>query len=134
MSPYDVDLDLFFELERTTTFRLSALLSDVQTVYNRVYPGMRVDISVAISRLSHAFLPPVVYQLEEYGIPRMISRKIQNSGLIDLETLDGGIHEMLTTFQMIGYEMLVESVPDLDAFDMYILRYFFEGIEYDAVG
>ncbi len=80
--------------------------------------------------MSHAFLPRVVYNLEEYGMPRMISKKIHLAGVLNFEddTLD--LHKALESFRTIGQEGLTRSVGDLDDFDMYILRYFYEGIEF----
>ena len=87
LEPYEIDLDKFFELERVVTFKLSALLSDINTLQSKILDN-RYNISSFVYRLSHAFLPPVVYQLEEYGLPRMISRKIQESGLMDFENAE----------------------------------------------
>jgi DEAD/DEAH box helicase len=129
LDEYEIGIDEFFELERHTTFKLASLLGDVHTIYNRLNPSNAVDLSLAISRLSHGFLPPTVYQLEEYGMPRMISRKIHSAGLLDLETEANEVHETLERFRAIGEEALIRAVGDLDEFDKYILHYFYEGIE-----
>lgn len=128
LSALDIGINDFFKLERNTTFKLASLLGDVSTIYNRLYPNKAVDLSVAISRFSHAFLPKVVFQLEEYGVPRMMSRKINSSEVIDLENATD-IHATLDEFRKIGYDELVASVGNFDAFESYILRYFYEGIE-----
>nr|VFJ67099.1 MAG: hypothetical protein BECKFW1821C_GA0114237_101110 [Candidatus Kentron sp. FW] len=104
------------------------ILGDVNTIYNRINHQNPVDLTPAISRIAHAFLPPVVFQLEEYGIPRMISRKIHSAGVIDLENRENDIHDTIGIFQQIGYEGLLKGVRDLDGFDKYILQYFYEGI------
>lgn len=130
LNDYDIGIDLFFELERNTTFRLASLLGDVHTIHNRMRPRKTVDLTLAISRLSHAFLPAIVYQLEEYGMPRMISKKIQSARVLDLEDQTVEVHEILERFRTIGRESLVRSVGDLDEFDIYIIRYFYEGIEF----
>jgi hypothetical protein len=65
LNDYDIGIDQFFELERNTTFKLASLLGDVHTIYNRMMPRKPVDLTLTISRLSHAFLPTAVYQLEE---------------------------------------------------------------------
>ncbi len=128
LDQFDIGLAEFFKLERNTTFVLASLLGDVNVIYNRMNPDSQVDLAPAISKFSHAFLPPIVYQLEEYGIPRMISRKIQNSGVIDLENEDTDIHEILDTFRQLGLNQLLRSIGELDDFDLYILRYFYDGI------
>ena len=124
----NIGISEFFKLERNTTFKLASLLGDVNTIYNRLYPNNAVDLSLAISRFAHAFLPTVVFQLEEYGVPRMMSKKINSSEVIDLENATD-IHATLEKFREIGYDELVASVDNFDVFESYILRYFYEGIE-----
>lgn len=128
LNRHDISIDQFFELERHTTFRLASLLGDVQTIYNRIYPESAVDLAPAISKFSHAFLPTAVYQLEEYGLPRMISRKLHVAGLIDFEDADLTVHDAIEKLGAIGIDHLRKGVGDLDGFDFYILHYFFEGI------
>jgi len=128
LDPLDIGIHEFFELERNTTYRLSSLLSDVQTIYNAINPTEPVDVSLACSRFAHAFLPGPVFQLEEYGLPRMVSRKLFSSGLIDFEREGLGVHEAIDKISEIGYKGISESVAGLGEFDLYILRYFFEGI------
>ena len=130
LSRFDIGIDDFFKLERNTTYKLAALLSDVHTIYNRINLRTPVDLTPAISRMSHAFLPSVVFQLEEYGLPRMLSRKIHASGIIALEGTDEDIHQVLDKFKSLGYEALQKLVGNFDEFDLYILKYFFEGIEH----
>lgn len=125
---YDIGIDEFFKLERNTTFKLSALLGDVNVLYNRMSPERAVDLGPAISRISHAFLPPVVHQLEEYGLPRMISRKIHSAGIINMESLGDDVYNAIRHFRSIGIDELVRNVGDLDDFDVYIINYFYDGI------
>ncbi len=125
---YDIGIDQFFELERTTTFRLSSILGDVATIYNKLNPKYPVDLSMAISKLSHAFLPVSVYQLEEYGLPRMLSRKIHDAGIVNFETAQLTVHDSIDILRGFGLSYLIRLVENLDDIDIYILRYFFEGI------
>jgi hypothetical protein len=128
LSAFDIGIDDFFKLERNTTFKLSALLSDVHTIHARINENAQVDLTPAISKISHAFLPKIVYQLEEYGIPRMISKKIDNTKLVDLENQEADIHSVIDHLKEIGLEGLLKGVGEFDDFDKYILRYFYEGI------
>ncbi len=128
---YDIGVDLFFKLERKVTFKLAALLSDINVIQKELLGEKSTDISSFISKVSHAFLPPTVYQLEEYGLPRMISKKIQNSKIIDLTDQDLTLHEAIDFFNSIGYSKVSSIVPDLHPFDKYILKYFYEGISLD---
>lgn len=127
LDEYDIGVDDFFKLERNVTFKLAATLSDVNLLQMKILDKPN-DISSFISKVSHAFLPPVVFQLEEYGLPRMISKKIQLANIIDFERDDIGLHETLNIFKEITEESLIEAVSSFDDFDKYIISYFYDGI------
>ena len=57
----------------------------------------------------------------------MLSRKICNAHVLDLEAIDD-VQDAIDGFRDIGFERVRDAVPDFDHFDVYILRYFFEGI------
>jgi hypothetical protein len=123
-----VTIEKFFELERAASFRVATILSDINHLQKRILKNPQIDITPFISRLSNAFLPHVVFQLEEYGLPRMISKKIQLSQLIDFEDSSLNVHTAISIFNEIGREKLKASVGDLNNFDEYILDYFYDGI------
>jgi len=125
----DVDINLFFKLERNISYKFSALLGDVNEL-QKVILNNDVDLSYFISKLSHVFLPSVVYQLEEYGLPRMISRKLHQNNVINFLNEDLSIHSVISLFQKIGLENII-SKTFLDDFDKYIVNYFYEGITID---
>ena len=85
------------------------------------------DLTPFINRLKVAFLPPRVYDLEEYGLPRMISRKIHLSGLLDMER-DVSLDVMLDELRGIGRDSVIRKVSGLSGFDEYIIDHFFDGI------
>lgn len=122
----DVDINTFFEYERRVAFDLSSLLGKVNTILRYVRKNAK-DISPFIVRVTHAFLPKLVYELEEYGLPRMISRKIHNSGVIDLEHQEKSVNDILVEFQEIGFVTIAEKIK-CSEFERYILEYFFKGI------
>ncbi|MBZ9820296.1 DEAD/DEAH box helicase [Mesorhizobium sp. CA4] len=126
-----IGLEQFFQLERNVTFKMSALLRDVNELH-KIIVNPSVDVSPFIFKLSHAFLPGVVYQLEEYGLPRMISRKIDKEGLINLSGTSLELRSAIAQFQEIGVDG-VNSLTSLTAFDRYIVKYFFEGITQDSI-
>lgn len=128
----DVGVWEFFKLERTMTFRLSALLSDVTTLYNQARPNDRLNLKPAIAKISHAFLPTVVFQLEEYGLPRMLSRKIQDAGVVDFEHGDLDLDSATARFLEIGLDAVADQLPDADPFDLYILKHFYDGLGDDV--
>ena len=73
-------------------------------------------------------MPSAVYQLEEYGLPRMISRKIHDSHVINFENDELTLHATLNEFRRIGKDSLLQQVAGLDDFDRYIIDYFYDGI------
>ena len=131
LAQHDIDIDKFFMLERNVTFKLSALLADINEL-QKIMLESKTDISPFISKLSHAFLPSVVYQLEEYGLPRMVSKKLHQAGLINFLDPEITIHSTIKAFHSIGIEQLL-SVESLDVFDKYILDFFYDGITLNTV-
>ena len=127
LEPLGIGINDFFKLERNVTFRLSSIFNDVNVMQKSIIEECS-DISPFISKLSHAFLPPVVYDLEEYGLPRMISRKIHLSGVIDFDSNENELHSVIGFLKEYGIENLMENVSDLDEFDRYVIGYFYEGI------
>ncbi len=123
----DISVNDFFKLERNATFKLAGLMSDVNAMQKLVLHNP-TDISPFVARLSNAFLPRAVYELEEYGLPRMIAKKINNARLLDLENPELTLHSAIEQFLSIGLEGILSKVKDLDSFDEYLLSYFFEGI------
>ena len=127
LDTYDIGIDDFFKLERNATYKFASLLNDVNLLQKEILIDKNYDISFFISSISHAFLPKVVYQLEEFGLPRMLSKKIHNSGLINFEYKELTLHKVIELFNKIGKEKLYEKV-DFEDFDKYIIEYFYDGI------
>lgn len=128
VSQYDISYDDMFAFERAISFNLATNLSLINHIKMTIYPESP-DISDFIQRVSNAFLPKLVFQLEEYGLPRMISRKVQDSGLINLEDNSKEICNVLDEFNNLGMDNLVNGIPNLHPFDKYIIRYFYNGIQ-----
>lgn len=128
LSKHFIKIDMFFQLERNATFKLSALLGDINILQKIIFKHKNVDISLFISKLSHAFLPSVVYQLEEYGLPRMLSKKIHHANIIDFTEEELNIHLIIDKFNKLGVNYIKEKVTTFDEFDLYILDYFYDGI------
>ena len=126
LDEHDIDIDAFFKLERVVSFKFSALLADVNEL-QKVILKKGFDVAPFVSKLSHAFLPSAVYQLEEYGLPRMVTKKIHQHGAIDFEDETLTLHKAIDKFKIVGRDaMLLESY--FDEFDRYILEYFYSGI------
>lgn len=124
-----IDIEEFFKLERTVTFKLSALLSDTNELH-KIIINPSVDISAFIGKMSRAFLPSAVYHLEEYGLPRMISKKIHAAGLIDFLDQEMDLLRALECFKVLGQEKVL-AIETFDHFDRYVVRFFFDGITLD---
>lgn len=127
----EIDVDEFFKLERTITFKLAALLGDVNELHKMIV-NSSADISAFIGRMSHAFLPRAVYHLEEYGLPRMISKKIHAAGLINFLEPEMDLLRALERFNHLGLDEVLE-IRSLGPFDRYIVKFFFSGITPDEV-
>lgn len=121
-----IDINTFFEYERKVAFDLSSLLGKVNTLLKYIREDT-IDISPFIVRVNHAFLPKLVYELEEYGLPRMISRKIQDTGLIDLEQADKSVNDIIEEFHKVGFKTIKEAT-NLSEFESYVLSFFYSGI------
>jgi hypothetical protein len=126
LSQHDVKVDDFFKMERLATFKLTALLNDINVLQKELTPGYGVDISSFIAKLSKAFLPSCVMELEEYGLPRMLAKKIHASGLVNFENEQLDLHSAINLLREKRLEIV--KVKGLDSFDQYVLDYFFDGI------
>lgn len=130
LSRYDITINDLFELERNLTFKLSSLLNDVNILLHELIPYKNTDISPFIFKTANAFLPPIVYQLEEYGLPRMITKKIHNA--FNLNIYD----ETLTLHDTIEYLKDLNSVFGLSGriqaniIERYIINNFLDGVTY----
>ena len=126
LAQFQIDFELFFRLEGDVSFKMASLISDVNVLQRSV---LRTDIDLApfVSRLSSVFLPSVVYQLEEYGLPRMLSRKIQNSGLLDFERKGLTLKSIIDEIQSLDQNG-VKKLAGFDSFDSYVYDYFLDGI------
>lgn len=123
----DISYEDLFSAERYLSYNLCSTLS-VINILKKSFDPTSPDISLFIGRAANAFLPKLVYQLEEYGLPRMISRKIQDSGLINLEDDSVEISEIIKQFNNIGREKVIQGLNNLLPFDKFIINYFYDGI------
>ncbi|MCZ7486060.1 DEAD/DEAH box helicase [Rhizobium rhizogenes] len=121
-----IGIDQFFKLERTITYKLSALVSDANELH-KIIINSEADVSRFVGSLGRAFLPGPVYSLEEYGLPRMISKKIHRSRLIDFTTANFGLSDAIQKFQEIGLERMLK-IESLTIFDRYVMKFFYDGI------
>lgn len=124
---YNLSVEDYFELEKLLSFDFVSLLQSINAIAKRII-GSDIDISSFIVKVSNAFLPPLVFELEEYGLPRMISRKIQASGLINLEREGVSINDLIEEFQNLGAEQILSASQLSSEIERFILCHFFDGI------
>ncbi|EOF4066240.1 hypothetical protein ACKV30_001353 [Campylobacter jejuni] len=126
-----IDLDDFFKFENHAAFKIASLFSDINILQKILYPEKGIDISSFVTKLSNAFLPSVVYTLEEFGLPRIISKKLHQCGFIDFENKDLTIEQALNKFKectAIDIVKILEKNSLYDDFEDYILNYFYDGL------
>lgn len=123
----DLGIEQFFKLEKSATFKLTALLNDVNVLQKELLADNKIDISPFIARLSRAFLPSCVFELEEYGLPRMITKKIHAAGLINFLSEELTLHSAIDQLNTLR-KVIPEKVLGLDPFDEYVLNHFYEGV------
>ena len=126
VSKYGITMEDMFDYERKISFNFASVLSIINLIKQAVYSNTP-DISEFIHRASNAFLPKLVFQLEEYGLPRMISKKIHSSRVINLDD-SIEISTVIDKFKGIGLNNLLVFVNGLDDFDRFIIKYFYQGI------
>jgi len=124
LAEFDIDLELFFKLERNVSYKLAALVGDLNVLQKIANPDRHIDVSGFVVRAAHAFLPPVVFELEEYGLPRMISRKLQDAGFVDFQA-EGC--RLASTIELI-IERSEQTRACLTGFENYIFDYFLAGV------
>lgn len=129
LAQWGVSVDEFFSLERSVSFNLATTLALINAVRLELVEDS-VDLTPFISRVSSAFLPKLVFQLEEYGLPRMISKKLSQAGLFDFEDDSKEITDIVAEFQQKGYEEVLKALPNHHPFDEYVLKHFFDGIRH----
>jgi len=127
LGEWGVPVDDFFSLERSISYNLSTTLALINAIRLELVEDA-VDLSPFVSRLSYAFLPRLVYQLEEYGLPRMISKQLSRAEMFDFENEEKEISDIISEFQQVGCQRVVEALPNKHPFDEYVLKHFFDGI------
>ena len=125
LSSHGVTVEDFFKLERTVSYKMAALLGDINTIHGRVSPSRGFDVSAFVYRLSHAFLPATVYQLEEYGLPRMLSRRIHLYNIVDFEDANLSLSGVLKTLE--NRRPSVYQLFDSPA-ERFMLDHFYAGV------
>ncbi|EAJ1119085.1 DEAD/DEAH box helicase [Campylobacter lari] len=128
---YKINISQYFDIEKAISFDIASFFNDLNQIMQILYPEKEIDISSFVTKLSNAFLPSVVYTLEEFGLPRIISKKLHQCGFIDFENNDLIIEQALSKFKEHTADDIINILKEknlYDNFEDYILNYFYEGL------
>ncbi|AJP35959.1 hypothetical protein [Campylobacter jejuni] len=128
---YKINISQYFDIEKAISFDIASFFNDLNQIMQILYPEKGIDISSFVTKLSNAFLPSVVYTLEEFGLPRIISKKFHQCGFIDFENKDLTIEQALNKFKECTADDIINILKEknlYDNFEDYILNYFYEGL------
>lgn len=117
-------VDDYFQYEKAVTFDLAQLIADINIIVNILYPNDNIDLSWVATQFSSAFLPPNILLLEEFGLPRSISLKMQNK--LNNVIQNNNIQEVINYFN--ENKPTIISLFNLNNFESYILEHFYSGL------
>lgn len=127
----NLSIDDYFITESFITFNLYNLFSDIDTIQKIVLGDNKLNLSPFVIKLQSAFLPPHVYTLEEFGLPRMLSKTIDKSNIIKFDFNDNNVDINKTLERFKENKDKIKELFDKNSFDYYILKYFYDGISVD---
>lgn len=128
---YKIDINKYFDIERIISFDIASFFNDLNQIMQILYPEKKIDISSFVTKLSNVFLPSVVYTLEEFGLPRIISKKLHKCGFINFENKELTLEQALDKFKEHTADDIINILKEknlYDDFEDYILNYFYEGL------
>lgn len=123
-------IENYFRIEDIISFEIYNLFSDINILQKSILLDKALDLSKFVQNLQNVFLPPHVYTLEEFGLPRMLSKTIDKFNIIKFDFNDNGdINKILKEFKK--NKDKIKGLFDENSFDYYILKYFYDGISVD---
>ena len=126
----NLSIDNYFKIEGLISFEIYNLFSDINILQKSILLDKALDLSKFVQNLQNVFLPPHVYTLEEFGLPRMLSKTIDKFNIIKFDFNDNGdINKILKEFK--ENKDKIKELFDKNSFDYYILKYFYDGISVD---
>lgn len=121
------DVEVYFDAERHMTYEFASCVRDLCVIVSALHIEANVDLSQFAEGLSHAFLPRVVYQLEEYGLPRMLSIRMHERNIMDFETEELSLDGAIEFFMRSSPDEVLAACGTLP-FDREVLTAFYEGL------
>lgn len=120
-----------FEFENKVSIKLANLFSDVNELQKIIFDNKNIDISKKmVQRMYNLFMPSKILQLEEYGLPRMITKKLIGI-LPNIKNEEISIITLLEEFKKLGPNKIINHLKENNKFcdfDDEFIKYFFEGI------
>ena len=127
----NLSMDDYFKIESFISFNLYSLFSDIDTIQKIILGDNKLNLSPFVIKLQSAFLPPHVYTLEEFGLPRMLSKTIDKYNIIKFGFNDNNVDINKTLERFKENKDKIKELFDKNSFDYYILKYFYDGISVD---
>ena len=127
----NLSIDDYFIMESFITFNLYNLFSDIDPIQKIILGDNKLNLSPFVIKLQSAFLPSHVYTLEEFGLPRMLSKTIDKSDIIKFGFNDNNVDINKTLERFKENKDKIKELFDKNSFDYYILKYFYDGISVD---
>lgn len=126
----NLNIENYFRIEGLISFEIYNLFSGINILQKSILLDKALDLSKFVQNLQNVFLPPHVYTLEEFGLPRMLSKTIDKSNIIKFDFNDNNdINKILEKFK--ENKDKIKELFDKNSFDYYILKYFYDGISVD---
>ena len=127
----NLSIDNYFKIEGLISFEIYNLFSDINILQKSILLDKALDLSKFVQNLQNVFLPPHVYTLEEFGLPRMLSKTIDKSDIIKFGFNDNNVDINKTLERFKENKDKIKELFDKNSFDYYILKYFYDGISVD---
>ena len=127
----NLSIDNYFKIEGLISFEIYNLFSDINILQKSILLDKALDLSKFFQNLQNVFLPPHVYTLEEFGLPRMLSKTIDKSNIIKFDFNDNNVDINKTLERFKENKDKIKELFDKNSFDYYILKYFYDGISVD---
>lgn len=126
----NLNIENYFRIEGLISFEIYNLFSDINILQKSILLDKALDLSKFVQNLQNVFLPPHVYTLEEFGLPRILSKTIDKSNIIKFDFNDNrNINKILKEFE--ENKDKIKKLFNKNSFDYYILKYFYDGISVD---
>ena len=127
----NLSIENYFRIEDIISFEIYNLFSDINILQKSILLDKALDLSKFVQNLQNVFLPPHVYTLEEFVLPRILSKTKDKSKIIKFDFNDNNVDINKTLERFKENKDKIKELFDKNSFDYYILKYFYDGISVD---